>query len=246
MRITTVLFDLGGTLEDSIIDFDSQKKCIETIQKILCNYSSSFDIDQNDFSQQLLDGAKAYKKWSTETRVEAPSHVIWGDWFLRNFHDEKSLFLVLADMLTDLWESRYYVRRLKPDAKELLTQLHEKGYRMGIISNTTSRQMSERYLEYYGISDFFDIEIYSAREGIRKPDTRLFKIATEALGVSSKECIYVGDQIEKDIRGAYEAGFAYSALIPSYLTDMSKIGDLKTSVLGSLMDLIPVLDGINQ
>jgi putative hydrolase of the HAD superfamily len=51
-----------------------------------------------------------------------------------------------------------------------------------------------------------DDVLISEREGIRKPDPRIFERAPKRLGVKSAKAWYVGDHPEVDIRGAFDAG----------------------------------------
>lgn len=98
------------------------------------------------------------------------------------------------------------VFQLRPDIAELLRKLHEQGLNLGIVANQPDR-MRER-LEREGIAGLFDHHCLSGVTGFRKPDTRAFAAAVEALGVAPAECIMVGDRIDNDIAPAKALGMA--------------------------------------
>lgn len=53
---------------------------------------------------------------------------------------------------------------------------------------------------------YFSVRIISAPLGFRKPDPRLFQLATESLGITPEEAIYVGNDMYRDVYGANRAG----------------------------------------
>ena len=53
---------------------------------------------------------------------------------------------------------------------------------------------------------FFDTRVYSCEFGFRKPDKRIFLEAARQVGAEPANIIYVGDRINKDVKGALRAG----------------------------------------
>jgi putative hydrolase of the HAD superfamily len=64
------------------------------------------------------------------------------------------------------------------------------------------------FVEKNGISQYFQFILMSSQIGVRKPDSRIFHMAAEKLGVLPGECAYVGDTISRDVRGVRNAGLA--------------------------------------
>jgi len=90
------------------------------------------------------------------------------------------------------------------DSLQILRTLREAGFRLGVISDW------QRGLAYFceelGIGTFLDVVVASGELGFQKPDRRLFDVACERIGVSSREILHVGD-LALDIEGAQAAGF---------------------------------------
>lgn len=66
--------------------------------------------------------------------------------------------------------------------------------------------MQEDKIRQLGIMDLVDIILVSEREGLRKPDRRIFERALTRLSVDAAESWYVGDHPIADVQGAFDAG----------------------------------------
>jgi putative hydrolase of the HAD superfamily len=91
-------------------------------------------------------------------------------------------------------------------ADSTLDSLKQRGYRLGVISNSNGHV--RRLLEQVGLARFLEIIIDSSELGIEKPDPRIFHAATGFLGLDASHCSYVGDIYEIDVVGAKAAGLA--------------------------------------
>ncbi|MFX0087394.1 MAG: HAD family hydrolase [Candidatus Hodarchaeota archaeon] len=80
-----------------------------------------------------------------------------------------------------------------------------KHYQLGIISNGDSIQQRKK-LAITGIDFFFKSIIISNDIKISKPSSKIFKRSAEELKLSLCNIIYVGDNLETDVRGALNAG----------------------------------------
>jgi len=99
--------------------------------------------------------------------------------------------------------------RLFDDAVPTLRALTDRGYRLGLVSNTpwgTPDYLWTGQLERFGLAQFFGVTCFSSDVGVRKPDPRIFHAALEALDVPADRAVFVGDEPEADIGGARAAG----------------------------------------
>lgn len=92
-----------------------------------------------------------------------------------------------------------------PQAQELLTQLKNKGYQLGIISNG-GHDTRLNILKGLGFTHYFDEIISSSLVGVSKPNPEIFHLTANKLGVAPEHCVYIGDHPINDIQGASAAG----------------------------------------
>ena len=109
-----------------------------------------------------------------------------------------SIIFEAAIEATSKWKSEYY-----PDTFDTLIYLKDKGYKLGLISNTHWYYPDDVREKY---SQFFDVITISYEHGYVKPHPRIFHDTMEILGVAPDECVHVGDNPNADIKGAHGAG----------------------------------------
>ena len=91
-------------------------------------------------------------------------------------------------------EVRELIQEPFPETREVLEELHGRGLRLGIVSNAWPSL--DRTYRILGLRDFFSAFIVSAHLGYIKPDLRIFRAATEAIGVPPAETLFIDDVTE--------------------------------------------------
>jgi putative hydrolase of the HAD superfamily len=93
-------------------------------------------------------------------------------------------------------------------ARALLDSLRSFGLRIGIVANSwpDPGRVIRADAERFGLADGVDAMVFSEEVGVRKPDAEIFRIACRRLGVEPREAMYVGDNLETDVRGAANVG----------------------------------------
>ena len=104
-------------------------------------------------------------------------------------------------ILDDLYER---TKAMTAQSREVLLQLKELGLPMVLVSNFYGN--IHTVLHEFGFDGLFFKVIESAVVGIRKPDSHIFLLGVEALGLKPEEVTVVGDSLDKDIIPAHEAG----------------------------------------
>lgn len=91
-----------------------------------------------------------------------------------------------------------------PETHEVLTQLKQQGFELGIISNFDSRffQLSR----VLGLSAYFDSVTISSLAGAVKPAKKIFSHALAQHMMIPQEALHVGDHPIEDFEGARQAG----------------------------------------
>lgn len=91
------------------------------------------------------------------------------------------------------------VYELWPDTRETLVYLREKGYVLGLASNTAHPVKHEHMLARLGITPLIDHFAVSSYIGVRKPNPEMVKILLQKMNLTEDEVIVVGDLLDRDI-----------------------------------------------
>lgn len=112
----------------------------------------------------------------------------------------------LAARLTRLEkDARWPGVALYPSTRPTLEALRARGYRLGLVSDCTEL-MGRAIVERFGLGRYFDAIALSHEVGHAKPDPRIYRVATEGLGVPPESCLYVGDGNSDELNGAKALG----------------------------------------
>jgi putative hydrolase of the HAD superfamily len=233
--VDAVFFDMGGTLRYRVKDPDMRLEALSELKRVL-SYAGNIE----DLFALLKDHASAYKDWSQDTLREAPEEEIWTKWMWPEGDSER--ISDLAIRLEHLWRATQGKRIARSDAHDVVDALSQRGYRLGIISNTTSREAVPKALVEYNLDAYFPVVILSASSGHRKPGTMIFEIATSQLRVSPDRCAYVGDRPSRDVLGSKRAGFAMSVLIYDDLVEVKEPVDEYPAPDYTIQSLTELLD----
>lgn len=84
------------------------------------------------------------------------------------------------------------------DVYDVLEKLHNKGYKMGVISNGDWGQQIDK-LSRTGILNFFEVVTTSSEYNCSKPDPKLYESIIKRFNINKNEMIMIGDQVEKDV-----------------------------------------------
>ncbi len=243
--ITTVMFDMGGTLEDICVDEASKQAANRQLYNILLDCGMAADTDPAVLRQQTEKGWIDYGCYRDSVDVELKPEHIWCDYVLKGFDVDMAKVKANSERIAKMWELTYYHRSLRPRVAEMLEGLQSLGLQLGVISNTAAMYQVFSSLQEYGIRDYFKDVTLSSVTGLRKPCPDIFEVSLHQLQASADECFYVGDTISRDIVGSKRAGFAGAIQIYSHLTAMKDIADKyefkPDYVVEDIYDVYPLL-----
>lgn len=217
--IDTILFDMGGTLEDIFTDESSIKASAEGVLRIL--KSHKIEIPNEPLSatiSKLSAGWDRYSEYRKPNDRELKPEEIWGQFVLKDFGIDQISIESFAEELAHMWEVTYFHRSLRPRVIEMLNGLHELGFKLGVISNTGSLFQVFSTLNEYGIRNFFNDVTLSSIIGYRKPHPNIFRVSLCQMKSTPQNSVYIGDTFSRDIIGAEKMGFAATFHIKSRLT----------------------------
>ena len=216
--IDTVLFDMGGTLEDIHVDDESRHASIQGVLDILRAHGIDPDKDFETAASAINAGWERYGAYRDPRQRELKPEEIWGSFVLTDFGLDEESVRSYAEELAHMWEVTHYHRALRPHVQEMLEGLKDLGMKLGVISNTASLYQVFDILKEYGIRDYFQDVTLSSVTGYRKPNPNIFMISLHQVQSDPAHCAYVGDTISRDVIGPIRMGFGATFHIDSYLT----------------------------
>lgn len=216
--IDTVLFDMGGTLEDIHVDDESRHASIQGVLDILRAHGIDPDKDFETAASAINAGWERYGAYRDPRQRELKPEEIWGSFVLTDFGLDEESVRSYAEELAHMWEVTHYHRALRPHVREMLEGLTDLGMKLGVISNTASLYQVFDILKEYGIRDYFQDVTLSSVTGYRKPNPNIFMVSLHQVQSDPAHCAYVGDTISRDVIGPIRMGFGATFHIDSYLT----------------------------
>ena len=219
-----VLFDAGNTLvwldHPYIVEVLREHGVEATIERVM----------EAEYGAKLLLDELA-RAGSMDER--ARGRAFFSEIFRRvGVHD--GAFPPIAQRLFARHAERNLWANVRERTAETLEELRRRGYRLGVISNADGRV--EPLLDTVGLRPHFEFVIDSGLVGVEKPDPRIFRMATDRMGVEPHEAVYVGDIYEIDVQGARAAGMQAILVDPLW-----KWADRDCERIRGLHDLLDVL-----
>jgi HAD superfamily hydrolase (TIGR01549 family) len=238
--IRAVIFDLGGTL----IDFDGkaaswrgmEERGIGALRRFLVEYGCT--LPAADLSDALWEGMRRGWDDAMSGRANAclPDIIAASLARLGVTLDEAACWQAARAYATGVEQGIVPLE----GARELLSELKQRGLLVGLLSNTTwPGEFHRQELRAFDLIQFFDVAAFSCELGAWKPNAPAYHHVTDQLGVSPAEAVFVGDLIEIDVLGAQRAGLRGVWIS----ADGGAPGDVKPdAVIHRLADLPAVLE----
>jgi FMN phosphatase YigB (HAD superfamily) len=215
MEITGILFDIGDTLlpasrlqHEVLMATANQMRDEGLVDNAtrLCRAYETADVEPE--FDDLMDLNHLYADERVLKRACELANVNCAPEFMVRF--------------LELYKSRLRLTIVpSPGLSETLRRLSELGVRLGIVSNgTTVEQLDQLHL--LDVAAMFDPIVISQERGMRKPDPRMFWIASTSWSMSPQSVLVVGDRPDLDVGGAIAAGMQ-SALTTEFVDYRDRI-----------------------
>ncbi|MFX1479154.1 MAG: HAD family hydrolase [Promethearchaeota archaeon] len=189
MKYKAIIFDLFGTIVDNY--------SVQGYNSLLKDMASVLEVSVGDFSRLWRDttyerGTGIFK--TTEESIKYVCNILKVP-----INNEKILKCVQIRQ-----ENTRKALTPKKGAIDILINLRELGYKTGLISNCSSEvPLLWKNTVFF---QFFNVTIFSASVGMKKPNPQIYNLACEQLGVKPKECLYIGDGDSNELSGASQFG----------------------------------------
>lgn len=216
MSARVISFDLGQTLvefDESLLLTQARQRGLElSIAHAVAAKNGAW----NAYNQAKSMGLTGFDAWST---------------FVRFIVEHSELRRLPSSHPTEPEEREAFVRYLwseqpqhnlwrkpVPGMHELVQTLHERGAKLGVLTNSEGR--AQELVNELGFGSFLDVVVDSGVEGVEKPDPRIFARLAERLNCSCAEIVHVGDSYEADVLGALGAGMIPIWFLPELPTTL--------------------------
>lgn len=196
--IRAIGFDLDNTL------FDHRKAATRALELLVeekgWNYASSTSVGSE--WHRLEDLYFAQYVAGTMTLMEHRRAR------MRNFLTSTDA-LIEERRLDALWDD--YLRHYSnswvayPDVKSVLDSLKESGYKLAVLTNGQQAQQ-EAKLAAMGLAAHFEVVLAIGTVDALKPDRRAFEHLCKVLECDAEEVLFVGDDLDYDVRASINAG----------------------------------------
>jgi len=179
--IKGIFFDVGGTL----CSFSKNINKKPSFKKILASFTNKSVSDFGVKKQSYL--------WKSDASKKKLINRLCLDLKIDNCN-------VLYKKLSKYPYKLYLYKDVKPCLKKLSTK-----YQLGLLSNATPWTAFNH--NKLGIGNYVKISVLSCEVGLVKPDIKIFNYASKLVGLSPRELLYIGDNIEYDIKPALLANW---------------------------------------
>lgn len=202
-------------------DFLHSKNKTLSAQTLMFDFGGTLDSDGIHSRTLFFDSFVSAGLWSSEERQRFQDAYSFAD--TKIVSEGLAVRLKLADMnmlLCKLIAGFLGLQNIKKieHASALITQtnsdsLKEKyslmktlsqNFTLGVVSNFSGNL--NLILEEFSLREFFSFALDSFDEGVSKPDLAFFHRALAKTHCSPQECVFIGDNIERDIKPAKKLG----------------------------------------
>ncbi len=234
LHITTLLFDLDGTL------IHQHPSSLDVLFTILDEHLVPLMSTAHRETQQFI-----YRYWakSEELKQDKKMYGELTDEFWLHYLKRKLWTVGMTELQTTdlapviqkkLMEHHKPEVLISDDVRPTLKTLRQLGYKMGLVSNRSNPIESEvQNLEF---ESYFDFYFTSGEVKSEKPDPEIFEHALYLAESSPDISAYIGDNYYTDIVGAQNAGI-YPVLFDPFnifpdieCHKITKIGDLVSNI----------------
>ena len=197
MAVDAVIFDWGGTLTPwHTVDLAEQWRAYARV--VAPEDADGVALELFTADERAWEAARLHQQSATFTDVLSSAGVRYEE--------------AAVQALREFWEPHTFT---DPDVPDLFAGLHDRGIRVGVLSNTIwPRAWHEDVFARDGVLDWVHGAVYTSEIAHTKPHAEAFRAAMSAVGVADPgRCVFVGDRPYDDISGAHAVGMR-AVLVP--------------------------------
>lgn len=204
---SAVIFDLGGTLVDwpGWTEDSSRRWGLSYDYFVSQLPAKRAPFERAAYVQAMLEAEHAHWQRVVAEHWSGPPSGVISEGFRRlDHHIVEAELLAALDgyaQAVDGWAVVF------SDARETLQTLRQRGYMLGLLSNTWwAAAWHNADLATHGLDTLLDEVVYTSDLPHSKPHPSVFLEVATRLGVEPAACVMVGDRMVDDISGAMALG----------------------------------------
>lgn len=212
--ISTVIFDMDGVLIDSepvyleaMLEFGRHKRR-DLLEKDICAVVGRTSRDSWEIMEKAIGNGQSWQQLRHDYR----------EWI-------------------DVSQGLDYTRIFRKEAKGLLEELKQRGYRIALASST-HRQLVLHVLFQNKILPFFEQITTGDQFTKSKPDPEIYHYTAKMMGVKEEECFVLEDSTV-GIKAAHQAGMTVAALIDDRFGFDRSLADYEVEQMEQILDYLP-------
>lgn len=176
-----------------------------------------------DKSQNYAELKNVYKHVVDKSKVSFEAFCAFKEKFIRQYYFETIYDVNIEALLAYIVEAqslkldcsykkaaddmvKAYSDELVPGLKDFCAFLKEKGIASSVLSNTVLSQKHTIFVIRRAWKDNpFERIMASSYYAVKKPDPRFYELGALKAGVKPEACLFIGDNMHTDIKGAHLA-----------------------------------------
>ncbi len=194
-HIRAITFDLDDTLYDNMPYMHAAEKSLRQYIKVQYPVAAKISRQQwANIKQQTL-----VERPELSNDVGALRSRVLTQGFLNVGMAKKDVSAAMQDCFDYFYQKRSDFKVDKPERK-LLKKLAEKVPLAAITNGNVDCKV-------IGIKKYFTHIVHASLDHPMKPDAGMFNYMAKKLNIPAKNILHVGDDLDKDVRGAIDAGY---------------------------------------
>ena len=193
MMITTILFDLDGTL----LPMDQEKFIHAYMTGLTCK-AARYGYDPESVPGAIWAGTKAMVKNDGSARNK---DVFWDAFSALCKKDARQDIAIFDEFYRNEFQDIRTVCGFDPQAAEAIRHIKAMGYRVALATNPLFPAIATHSRARWAGLDSEDFDLITTYENSRhcKPNPAYYQDVMETLGVKPEECVMVGNDVDEDM-----------------------------------------------
>lgn len=228
MKYKAIIFDLFGTLVENLPEPEYKRNLVRMASFVSADQDQFESLWNEYFNDLMIGNLEVYKCIDLVCRKMGLAPI-------------NSLLNKAYVVITDC------VRlKLEPptDTLTAVSELNDRNYITGLISNCSNEV--PRLWKNSLLAPMIEKPVFSCSVGFKKPDSRIYLLAAEWLGVKPQECLFIDDNLVS-LEGAHEVGMT-GVLIQDERLNSTLIDPTGWSgqIISSVKETAVILDAVES